>query len=174
MFVSTLASFLTFVGINCSAEPLTQGASLPKLQVVNQDGQSINLADFASQPYVLVYFYPKADTPGCTAQSCSLRDAYAELTDSGVTVIGVSGDSPASQKAFKNKYQLPFVLIADENSSVADAFGVPVRAGRFPSRQAFLFKDNKLVWHDASASTKTQADDVKSILAKQAQASTDS
>jgi len=139
------------------------GAALPDMEVVTQDGEAINLAQFADGRHVLVYFYPKADTPGCTAQACSLRDAYEELVDRNVVVFGVSGDSPAAQKAFRDKYNLPFTLIADENNALAKAFGVPVR-GSFPARQAYLFQDGRLLWKDESASTQRQADDVKAVL----------
>jgi len=113
--------------------------------------------------FTLVYFYPKADTPGCTAQACSLRDAYAELTQKGVVVYGVSTDTPEKQLAFKKKYKLPFHLVADTDKKVANAFGVSVTMG-FASRQAFLIKDGKLVWLDRSASTKAQAADVIKVI----------
>jgi len=106
-----------------------------------------------------VYFYPKADTPGCTAEACSLRDAFADLTKKGVTVIGVSADTPAEQKAFQEKYHLPFTLVADHEKKVIEAFGVPTTMG-FASRQSFLIKDGKIVWRDLHASTKQQAADI--------------
>ena len=84
---------------------------------------------------------------------------YQELTDKGVTVVGVSTDTPESQKAFKAKYHLPFILIPDTEKKVLDAFGVSTIAG-LSTRQAFLIKDGKIVWHDASASTDKQAQDV--------------
>jgi peroxiredoxin Q/BCP len=111
-----------------------------------------------------VYFYPKADTPGCTKQACSLRDSYAALKDRGVKIYGVSMDKVKSQKAFQDKYKLPFDLLADEDGTVVDAFGVPKTMG-FSKRQAFLFKDGKLVWSDMSASTEEQAADVLKFLA---------
>jgi peroxiredoxin Q/BCP len=107
----------------------------------------------------LVYFYPKADTPGCTKQACSLRDSFAVLTEKKVQVFGASLDDAAAQKAFQQKYKLPFTLLADKGGKVADAFGVPHSMG-FAKRQAFLFKDGKLVWRDLSASTDQQAADV--------------
>ncbi|MGA0845058.1 MAG: peroxiredoxin, partial [Luteolibacter sp.] len=128
----------------CStAEPLKPGADLPNLSQKNQEGQDICLASYGESGYLLVYFYPKADTPGCTKQACSLRDAYAQLSDKGVKVLGVSMDSVKAQKAFRDKYKLPFDLLADEDGSVVSAFGVP-RKLKFASRQAFLFKDGKL------------------------------
>jgi len=167
-FVSAVASILTLAGVNCAAhDSLAVGDALPSAEVVDENGDKFNLADYAGKPYVLVYFYPKADTPGCTAQACSLRDEYAGLTDSGVTVFGVSTDGPKDQKAFKEKYDLPFTLIADERGKLAHTFGVPLR-GSFAARQAFLFKNGELVWRDDQASTRKQADDVKAVLAKNA------
>lgn len=132
---------------------------------MTDDGQSLALAKvYAKHEYTLVYFYPKADTPGCTAQSCSLRDSYEVLQSKGVAVIGVSIDSVKDQKAFKEKYHLPFTLIADLEKKVAEAFGVPSMMGH-AKRQAFLIKDNKIAWTDYSASTSEQAADVLEVIA---------
>lgn len=145
------------------AEPLTVGADAPRLASTNQDGKAVNLGDLYGKGYVLVFFYPKADTSGCTAQACSLRDAYEDLTKRGVTVVGVSTDQTDAQKAFQAKYSLPFVLLADPEHKVVDAFGVPLR-GTMASRQAFLIKDGKIVWRDLQASTAQQAADVLAAL----------
>jgi thioredoxin-dependent peroxiredoxin len=144
---------------NAVAEPLAMDADLPAVSQKNQDGETVKLAVVGAKGYLLVYFYPKADTPGCTKQACSLRDSYEKLTEKGVKVIGVSVDSVKAQKAFKEKYELPFDLLADEDSTVVTAFGVPKTMG-FAKRQAFLFKDGKLVWRDLTASTEQQAADV--------------
>jgi len=146
------------------AEPLKKGAAVPELTPVNQDGAKVDLAAELSSGYGLVYFYPKADTPGCTAQACSLRDSYEVLSDKGVKIFGVSRDKPKAQKAFIEKFNLPFQLIADVDGKVCEAFGVPMIMGMAPQRQAFLFQDGKLIWHDGSASTKKQADDVLKVI----------
>ncbi|MEO0796135.1 MAG: peroxiredoxin [Verrucomicrobiota bacterium] len=159
-----VVSSILLIGSAANAEPLAVGAELPDIKAVDQDSKEVSLADYRKSPFVLVYFYPKADTPGCTAQACSLRDAYSELTNDGVTVFGVSTDSPAQQKSFQKTYRLQFDLLADEDGSVAKAFGVPLR-GKFAARQAFLFEKGKLIWMDQKASTKQQADDVKKVLA---------
>lgn len=150
---------------SASAEPLAEAAALPDIAQKNQDGQPVKLAEAGAKGYLLVYFYPKADTPGCTKQACSLRDAYAKLTDKGVKIYGVSKDSVKAQKAFQEKYKLPFDLLADEDGTVIKAFGVPGTMG-FAKRQAFLFKDGKLVWRDLEASTDQQAADVLDYLTK--------
>jgi len=151
----------TLFASSALAEPLAVGAALPAV-----DGQVVKLAEAGAKGYTLVYFYPKADTPGCTKQACSLRDSYAALTDKGVKIFGVSMDKVEAQKAFKDKYKLPFELLADPDAKVVDAFGVPKTVG-FASRQAYLFKDGKLVWLDQKASTEKQAEDVLKFLAAQ-------
>lgn len=145
--------------VSPSSTPTPESKEAPVLQTTDQDGQPVDLAKLYEQGPVVVYFYPRADTPGCTAQACSLRDSYQELTDKGVTVVGVSTDDAESQKAFKAKYNLPFILIPDTEKKVLEAFGVSTIAG-LSTRQAFLIKDGKIVWHDASASTDKQAQDV--------------
>ncbi|MES2438281.1 MAG: peroxiredoxin [Verrucomicrobiota bacterium] len=160
--ILTAVTTTIFAG-NAHAEPLAVGAPLPAVEQKNQDGQPVKLAEAGAKGYTLVYFYPKADTPGCTKQACSLRDSYAALTDKGVKIYGVSTDKVEAQKAFKEKYKLPFELLADSDSKVVDAFGVPKTMG-FSKRQAFLFKDGKLVWADQNASTEQQAQDVLKFL----------
>ena len=166
--MKTISKILTTVtaGVfagTASADPIAIGAALPTVTAQNQDGVAVNLAETGAKGYTLVYFYPKADTPGCTKQACSLRDSYATLTKKGVRIYGVSLDKVAAQKAFQEKYKLPFDLIADPDAKVVDAFGVPKTLG-FAKRQAYLFKDGKLVWSDTSASTDKQAEDVLKFL----------
>jgi peroxiredoxin Q/BCP len=151
------------------AEPLAVGAPAPAITGVTDAGDQLDLGAVYQKGYTLVYFFPRADTAGCTAEGCSLRDAYQDLTDKGVTVIGVSTDDVAAQKAFKEKYHFPFTLIADKDQAVIKAFGVPVRdvpaMGAFASRQSFLInKEGRIVWRDLKASTKQQADDVLKAL----------
>ena len=158
-----------FFFAKASAAQLKAGDAAPAVSGVTETGATLDFAEVYKQGYTLVYFYPKADTPGCTAQGCSLRDAYADLTTKGVTVIGVSTDDVAAQAAFREKYHLPFTLIADKDQTVIKAFGVPVRdvplAGAFASRQAFLIKDGRVFWRDLQAKTKEQAADVLGVLA---------
>src|SRR5471030_2640474 len=114
----TLMSLSSILFAFAKGEPLKVGDTAPAVTGVTESGQKLNLADvYSKQPYTLVYFYPKADTPGCTAQGCSLRDAYEDLTKHGVAVVGVSLDQVDAQKAFKDKYHLPFPLIADPDQS---------------------------------------------------------
>ena len=154
---------LSLFGLRAAAAPIELGAAAPAVAALTDAGTELDLAAHCATGFTLVYFYPKADTGGCTAQGCSLRDAYADLTAQGVKVVGVSTDDVASQKAFREKYRFPFPLVADTDKKVTAAFGVPTTLG-FASRQAFLFKDGKLVWRDLKASTEKQAADVLAAL----------
>lgn len=158
--------FLSFFGLTHAADKLKVGDPAPVLEVTTEENTSLDLGQVYGKGTTLVYFYPKADTPGCTKQACSLRDAYAVLEDKGVTVLGVSTDKPAAQKKFKEKFKLPFTLIADPEGKVLEAFGVPNLMG-FAARQAFLIQGSKIVWVDFSASTGKQADDVLAFLKTQ-------
>lgn len=159
----SLLATMTCACFSKADDPLSVGNPAPRLSATNQDGEVVDLGALYDQGMVLVFFYPKAFTPGCTNQACSLRDAYEELQESGVTVVGVSGDSVETQKRFAEKHQLPYILIADTDGAVMKAFRVPNTAG-IAKRQAFLIKDGKIVWLDFKASTSQQAEDVKAVL----------
>ncbi|WP_301184986.1 thioredoxin-dependent thiol peroxidase, partial [uncultured Muribaculum sp.] len=99
------------------------GDTIPTLLGVNAQGQEVKSTDFAGKP-LIIYFYPKDNTPGCTAEACSLRDGYDSLRNLGYEVIGVSKDSSASHAKFAEKYSLPFTLISDPSTELNQAFGV--------------------------------------------------
>jgi peroxiredoxin Q/BCP len=146
---------------------LKLGDPIPTVSATDQDGKPVNLSS-ASAGYVLVYFYPKAMTPGCTAQACSIRDAYTDLQKKGVKVFGVSVDTVNAQKEFQQKDHLQFELLSDTDHKVLAAFGVPLMKETYAARQAYLFKDGKLIWIDTKASTDQQAQDVLAVLANKA------
>jgi thioredoxin-dependent peroxiredoxin len=102
---------------------IKEGDAAPEFESRDAEGNTVKLSDLRGQKVVL-YFYPKDDTPGCTKQACSLRDGHAELRRRGIKVIGVSLDDEKSHRKFAEKYGLPFTLLADTDHSVADAFGV--------------------------------------------------
>ena len=151
--------------IMLQAEPLNVGDTAPSITSISDKGEKINLDEVYQKGFVLIYFYPKADTPGCTIQSCNLRDEFTALTDKNIIVIGVSLDTVADQNAFKVKFDLPFTLLADKNGNVIKAFGVPTRPSGSASRQSFLIKDGTIVWRDLEATPKTQAEDALKALA---------
>src|SRR5918911_3960090 len=100
-----------------------QGEQAPDFTLPDQDGNDVSLADYRGRTVVL-YFYPKADTPGCTTQACGLRDTISDFNDIGVAVLGVSPDPVKAVKKFHDKQGLNFTLLADEDHAVADAYGV--------------------------------------------------
>jgi peroxiredoxin Q/BCP len=158
-------SFLSTLFSSASEGKRVEPYAAPQVEALDQNGKSVKLADFYAQGVTLVYFYPMAGTPHCTAQACSLRDAHEELTKAGVHVIGVSTDTVGSQKKFAEKQNLPFTLLADRDGSVIKAFGVKtIPIIGLSTRQAFLIKDGKVVWRDEKASTKEQAADVLRVL----------
>lgn len=137
---------------------LAPGHEAPGFALRDQAGRTVSLEDLRGRK-VLVYFYPKADTPGCTAQSCAVRDAREELVDAGVDVLGISPDEPDDQAAFDEKYSLGFPLLSDPDHAVADAWGVwgeKTKHGRSYMgvvRSAFLVDEAGLidrVWYGVS------------------------
>jgi peroxiredoxin Q/BCP len=102
---------------------LKAGDKVPEFTATDQDGNSISLSDYKGRKLV-VFFYPKANTPGCTAEACNLRDHYQELQEAGYSLLGVSADSQKKQSNFRSKYDFPFPLLADEDRSVIETFGV--------------------------------------------------
>lgn len=104
-------------------QTLQAGDKAPNFKINDQDGNSISSIDYEGKKWV-VFFYPKASTPGCTVEACNLRDHYKELQKQGYELLGVSADSEKRQKNFKEKYNFPFPLLADENKEVINAFGV--------------------------------------------------
>jgi peroxiredoxin Q/BCP len=102
---------------------VTEGTPAPDFELPNGDGDTVRLSELRGRPVVL-YFYPKDDTPGCTAEACEFRDAYAELERHGAVVLGVSPDSEASHARFRAKHGLPFALLADTEHEIAQRYGV--------------------------------------------------
>jgi peroxiredoxin Q/BCP len=102
---------------------LKTGDKVPEFTAVDQDGNSVSLSDYKGSKLV-VFFYPKANTPGCTAEACNLKDHYRELQDAGYSLLGVSADSQKKQASFRDKFEFPFPLLADEDRSVIETFGV--------------------------------------------------
>ena len=102
---------------------LSVGEKAPDFNLLDQNSQTVSLDSYRGQ-HVLLYFYPKDDTPGCTTEACNFRDDYSSYQNAKVVILGVSPDSPTSHKKFQEKYQLPFTLLADENHQVCDLYKV--------------------------------------------------
>ena len=114
------------------------GDMAPDFSLPNQDNAVVKLSDYLGKTSVVIFFYPKDDTPGCTAQSCSFRDRSDEFAKLGVQILGISQDSAESHQKFIGKYQLPYPLLSDVNGSVATLFGVSKTFGLMPGRATFL------------------------------------
>jgi thioredoxin-dependent peroxiredoxin len=163
------AIFNALFGTALASEGEKVSYPAPAVSGINQDGATVNFADVYKKGPTVVFFYPKADTPGCTKQACSLRDAFADLSKEGVQVLGVSFDKAESQKAFKDKFTLPYDLIADPEGKIVEAFKVKKMLKgllSLASRSCFLVKDGKVVWQDYKAATEQQAADIKRVLAE--------
>lgn len=157
--------FLDWLGVTTSSTPLEIGDIAPDVLARDEQENEVRLSDFYHDEITLIYFYPKADTPGCRVQACALRDSFEELKECGVRVIGVSMDKSPVQFRFKKKYQLPFPLLADPQRVVAGAFGVPLMMG-MNQRQSFLVKNGRIVWRDLRASTRSHAQDILIAMAR--------
>ncbi|WP_207424788.1 thioredoxin-dependent thiol peroxidase [Desertivirga brevis] len=109
---------------------LKEGDKAPAFSAKDQNGNTVSLSDFAGND-VILYFYPKDDTPGCTAEACDFRDNYQSLQQKGFTIVGVSTDDEKSHQKFVTKYSLPFTLISDEDKQIVEAYGVWVEKNMY-------------------------------------------
>jgi peroxiredoxin Q/BCP len=123
-----------------------EGQRAPDFTLPDANGKEVRLADFSGQPVVL-YFYPKDDTPGCTKEACSFRDQYQDFQDAGAAVIGVSSDSSESHRKFAAKHRLPFTLLADRGGKLRTLYGVPATLGLLPGRVTFVIDGAGVVRH---------------------------
>lgn len=121
------------------------GDIAPDFTLPSQKGTSVSLNDFRGKKAVVLYFYPKDDTPGCTAESCAFRDQYEVFQNAGAEVIGVSGDSPESHQKFAAKYQLPFTLLSDKGDQVRKLYGATAAFGLFPGRVTYVIDQQGVV-----------------------------
>ncbi len=124
------------------------GDAIPQFSLPDQNNEVINIADKIGNNILVIYFYPKDDTPGCTAEACSFRDQYQDFTDAGAEVIGISFDSPSRHKKFAAKHRLPFTLLSDSKKQVLKAFGVPtLMFGMLPGRVTYVVDRQGVIQH---------------------------
>jgi peroxiredoxin Q/BCP len=121
------------------------GDTAPDFNLPTQNGANISLAEFRGQKSVVLYFYPKDDTPGCTVESCAFRDQYEVFKAAGAEVIGVSGDSSDSHQKFAAKYNLPFTLLSDKGDQVRKQYGATTAFGFIPGRVTYVIDQNGVV-----------------------------
>lgn len=142
--------------------PLAVGTDAPAFTVKDTNGNTVSLSDFKGKTVVL-YFYPKDDTPGCTKQACSFRDAKEQYTSKDIVVLGVSADDEASHQAFTQKYNLNFPLLADTNGELIKAYDVD--GGGYAKRVTYVIDGNgKIIHVDSSVNTSTHASDILATL----------
>ncbi len=130
---------------------LSVGERAPDFILEDQDGAEVSSAALREQGCVVVYFYPKDNTPGCTAQACSFRDSFADFQEAGAQVLGISSDSVASHREFSAKHRLPFRILADAQGQVRAAFGVPKTLGLLDGRVTFVIDRDNVIRHTFSS-----------------------
>jgi len=123
------------------------GDKAPDFTLNSATGEKVSLKDFYGKKSVVLYFYPKDDTPGCTAESCAFRDSYEVFKEAGAEVIGVSGDSPQSHQQFARKYNLPFILLSDSDNKLRQLYGVPATLFILPGRVTYVIDKQGVVRH---------------------------
>ncbi len=127
---------------------LEVGDTIPEFVLKDQNNADFDIDNFRGKQILVIYFYPKDDTPGCTTEACSFRDAYEVFTDLNVKVIGISSDNVVSHKKFEEKYNLPFTLLADTDKKVQKLFGVPRSfLGLIPGRVTYIINKEGVVVH---------------------------
>jgi peroxiredoxin Q/BCP len=153
-----------------------EGKPAPEFELTNDAGETVRLSDLRGKPVVL-YFYPQDDTPGCTTQACGIRDVYGEFERAGAVVLGVSPDDPASHVRFKEKFDLPFALLADTDHAVAEQYGAWGEKRNYGKTYMGIVRSTFVI--DADGNVKkampnvkpaTHADDVLAVLAESAAA----
>ena len=151
LIVSIFLAFCVIFGILAFSsmkqnKPLKIGDKIPSFTLQDQNGEDFLIDDFLGSTAMVIYFYPKDDTPGCTKEACSFRDTYAEFRDLNAKVIGISADNVVSHKKFAEKYNLPFTLLSDTNNKVRKLFGVPGSLfGLIPGRVTYIVDKNGIV-----------------------------
>lgn len=123
------------------------GDYAPNFTLPNQSGEDLNLWDIISKGAVVLYFYPKDETPGCTSEACAFRDSYEIFKDAGAEVIGVSSDSTDAHRLFAARHRLPFILLSDKGGSVRKLYGVPATFGLLPGRVTYIIDKYGVVRH---------------------------
>lgn len=132
------------------------GERAPDFTLEDQHGNRVSLEDFRGKQAVVLFFYPKDETPICTKEACGFRDAYEDFSEAGAAVVGVSSDSSASHLAFAEHHRLPFVLLADDNGELRTSFRVPKTLGLMPGRVTYVIDRDGIVRHVFSSQLSAQ------------------
>lgn len=132
------------------------GDKAPDFTLPSQLGDNVTLSEYFGKKNIVLYFYPKDETPGCIKEACSFRDSYQQLTDLGAEVLGVSGQGVESHKSFATHYGLPFILLADEGNKVRELYDVPKSMGVMPGRVTYIIDKKGVVRHIFNSQTQAQ------------------
>ncbi len=132
------------------------GDKAPDFTLPSQMGDNVTLSEFLGKKNIVLYFYPKDETLGCTREACTFRDSYEELTNLGAEVLGISGQSIASHKSFATHYGLPFILLSDVGNKVRELYGVPSSMGLIPGRVTYIIDKKGIVRHIFNSQTQTE------------------
>ena len=127
------------------------GDAAPDFTLPTQSGAQVRLKDFIGKTAIVLYFYPRDNTRGCTAEACAFRDSYQVFKDAGAEVIGISSDSAESHQQFASRHSLPFILLSDANGAVRKRYGVPAALGLLPGRVTYIIDKQGIVRHVFSA-----------------------
>ena len=136
---------------------LEPGSPAPGFRLQTSTGEYVSLEDFHGKKNVVVYFYPKDFTRGCTAEACEFRDSYEEFKNLGAEVIGISSDNQKSHEAFASEHKLPFILLSDPDGSARKSYGVKKTFGLVPGRVSFVIDKNGIVRHVFSSQSRATA-----------------
>lgn len=161
-----VASFIIFQSCGGNADNLSVGNSAPGFTLEDSEGNTYSLSDYKGKNPVVIYFYPKANTPGCTKQACGIRDSLSKFKENDIIIFGISVDSKASIKEFINDYNLNFPLLSDEKKGVSKAYGVLNTIG-LDSRITFIIdKQGKIANILKDVDVETHADEVFNLAVK--------
>ena len=151
-----------------SSRPLSPGEPAPDFELTDQNGETVRLSALRGHSNIVLFFYPKDDTPVCTQEACMFRDNYDGMKDADAVVLGVSSDDAASHRSFAKKHELPFPLLSDPSGEVRKKFGVPNTLGVLPGRVTFVIDKGGIVRHvtNSPLSAKKHVDEALAALAR--------
>jgi peroxiredoxin Q/BCP len=169
LLLALFATLFTASNAQTTAQRLTVGDAVPKFSLQDQNGKVFNIADHIGKQLLVIFFYPKDESPICTKEACAFRDNFDEFTKAGAAVIGINGGTVASHKAFADKYKLPFTLLSDPGNKVYTQFGVKGKLF-LSGRETFVIdKTGKVVYqYDSMMEGKQHAVDALSYVKSQA------
>lgn len=167
IFLAFLVSFTFTSCQNQDLKTLKKGDKIPNFELRNEDNELVDISDYVGLNNLVIYFYPKDDSPGCTKEACKFRDEYEVFLDFEAKVVGISNDSPEAHKAFKEKYNLPFTLLSDPEDAVSELFGVKGELmGVIPGRVTFVVDKKGVIVHvfDSMSDAEQHVIEAKEVL----------